>query len=271
MVGHVEWVQFVRVVGLPSPGEIVHASQWWEEPAGGGPVSAAQLRRLGSDTLFFTALGDDELGHRAYDELSSMGIEVHAAFRPEPTRRAITFVDETGERTITVLGARLAPRGADGLPWDLLTAADCAYFTAGDGGALRAARRVGVLVATARVIDVLATESVQLDALVGSASDRGEQFARDDISPPPHLCVWTESEAGGRFAVEEGPMQRYAPIAPAGPIVDRYGAGDAFAAGLTWGLGSGLSVTDALELAARCGTATVGGRGPYEGQMRDPT
>ena len=271
MVGHVEWVEFVRVAQLPAPGEIAHASQWWEEPAGGGPVSAAQLRRLGSDTLFFTALGDDELGHRAYDELSSMGIEIHAAFRPEPTRRAITFVDETGERTITVLGARLAPRREDELPWGRLTAADCAYFTAGDGGALRSAREARVLVATARVLDVLTTESVQLDALVGSASDRGEQFGPDDVSPAPHLCVWTESEAGGRFVAEGGPEQRYAPIAPAGPIVDRYGAGDAFAAGLTWALGSGLSVMDALELAAKCGTATLGGRGPYEGQLRDPT
>lgn len=271
MVGHVEWVQFVRVAGLPAPGEIVHASEWWEEPAGGGPVSAEQLRRLGADTLFLTALGDDELGHRAYDELSSMGIEIHAVFRPEPTRRAITFVDETGERTITVLGSRLAPRSDDELPWGLLTAADCAYFTAGDGGALRSARRARVLVATARVLQLLATESVRLDALVGSASDRGEQFACDDVSPVPPLCVWTESEAGGRFAIEGGPQQRYAPIAPAGPVVDRYGAGDAFAAGLTWALGSGLSVTDALALAARCGTATLGGRGPYEGQLRDPT
>src|SRR5689334_6046255 len=101
-------------------GEIVHVSELWAEPAGGGAVAAGQLARLAGRVDFFTALGDDELGRRAAHELEALGVRVHAAWREEPQRRAFTHVDGAGERTITVIGERLGPRAADGLPWELL-------------------------------------------------------------------------------------------------------------------------------------------------------
>ena len=36
VVGHVEWVEFAKVERVPEPGEIVQASDWWAEAAGGG-------------------------------------------------------------------------------------------------------------------------------------------------------------------------------------------------------------------------------------------
>ena len=60
VVGHVEWIEFARVERVPAPGEIVHASEAWEEPAGGGAVAAVQLARLAGECLFLTALGDDD-------------------------------------------------------------------------------------------------------------------------------------------------------------------------------------------------------------------
>jgi ribokinase len=50
-------------------------------------------------------------------------------------------------------------------------------------------------------------------------------------------------------------------------VVDTYGAGDSFAAGLTFALGSGLDVEKALALAARCGAWCVAGKGPYGNQL----
>jgi ribokinase len=44
-----------------------------------------------------------------------------------------------------------------------------------------------------------------------------------------------------------------------------YGAGDCFAAGLTFALAEGRSPVAAAELGARCGAACITGRGPYEG------
>jgi ribokinase len=51
-------------------------------------------------------------------------------------------------------------------------------------------------------------------------------------------------------------------------VVDAYGCGDSFAAGLTFALGRGDELDGALDLAARCGAACLAGRGPYAGQLR---
>ena len=52
-----------------------------------------------------------------------------------------------------------------------------------------------------------------------------------------------------------------------GAVVDTYGAGDSFAAGLTFALGSGLVVEEAFALAARCGAWCAAGKGPYGNQL----
>src|SRR5438270_9519201 len=144
VVGHVEWVEFLRVEEMPSAGEIIHVTDSWEEPAGGGPGAAVQLAKLAGSCDFFTALGDDELGHRALEELRTRGLTVHAVFRAEPQRRAVTFIDANGERSITIIGERLHPRAADPLPWEELEAVDALYYTAGDDEALQEARRAHV-------------------------------------------------------------------------------------------------------------------------------
>jgi ribokinase len=69
VVGHVEWVDFVPVERVPKPGEILTTNNHWAEPAGGGAVAAAELLRLGAETTFFTAVGEDELGRRAEEAL----------------------------------------------------------------------------------------------------------------------------------------------------------------------------------------------------------
>jgi ribokinase len=267
VVGHVEWVSFVEVDHVPETGEIVHASSWAEEAGGGGAGASVQLAKLSGDTTFFTALGDDEIGHRCYERLTELGVRVETAWRNEPARRAITHVDRDGERTITVLGERHAPLAADPLPWDELASMDAIYFTAGDPGSVRLARAGRVLVATSRVSSVLAAASVQLDALVGSAADAAERFERGDIEPQPRLVVRTQGDRGGTWELAGETPRTYDAIAPGMPIRDRYGAGDCFAAGLAFGLGAGLGPEVALRVGALCGSAVITARGPYEGQL----
>jgi ribokinase len=264
VVGHVEWVEFARVEAVPRPGEIAHAFESWEEPAGGGAVAAVQLGRLAGSCSLFTALGSDELGRRARAELRRHGVEVRAIPETEPTRRAFTFVDDTGERTITVLGDKLRPRGGDSrLPWRELAGLDAVYFVSGDAEALHHARLARVLVATARELPTLREAGVQLDALVGSGEDEGELYKAGDLDPPPHLVVTTSGGLGGW--VQPGGPFRPAPLP--GPMVDAYGCGDSFAAGLTFALARGTAVDEAVALAARCGAAVMTGRGPYAGQL----
>lgn len=268
VVGHVEWVTFMQVAHLPEPGEIVHASRWWETTGGGGAGAAVQLAKLARACDFFTALGDDDLGHRAADQLTSLGVTVHATFRPEPMRRAVTHLDGEGERTITVLGERLAPSASDDLPWELFAQMDAVYVTAADREALVAARRARTLVATSRILDLLRSSALQFDAVVGSASDPSEAYPPDAVTPSPRLVVRTDGERGGTYVSAAGDVGRYEATPPPGPVIDRYGAGDSFAAGLTYGLGAGMEVAAALDLAARCGAAVVTGRGPFEGQLK---
>ena len=191
VVGHVEWIEFGRVDHVPPPGEIVHVSELWEEPGGGGAVAAVQLAKLAGGGTLYTALGDDELGHRAEAELERLGLRVEAGFRPEPQRRAFVHVDSDGERTITVIGSRLGPEGRDPLPWDELAGTDAIYFTAGDVEAVRAARAAKMLVSTTRGLATLREAGVQLDALVASARDPGERYESGELDPPPRYVIRT--------------------------------------------------------------------------------
>ena len=123
VVGHVEWVDFLHVERAPQTGEIIQATDAWQAAAGGGSDAAVQLRKLAGSATLYTALGDDTLGRRASEELIARGVRVEAAWRDDPQRRAVCFLDEGGERTIALLGPKLVPRAADPLPWHELE--DC--------------------------------------------------------------------------------------------------------------------------------------------------
>ncbi len=267
VVGHVEWVEFVRVQRLAASGEIVHGTDSFEEPAGGGGVAAVQLARLAGEAHLFTALGEDDLARRTRERLGELGVRVHSAVRDWPTRRALTFIDAAGERTITTIGERLAPRIEDELPWELLEGADGAYFTAGDPGALSAARGAGVLVATPRAGAVLGEAGVGIDALVFSDEDEDERAAASELTPKPALMVATRGAAGGGYSTTDGSSGTWEAAAPPGPIVDRYGSGDSFAAALCWALAQGKDAGEALDIAALAGAVRMTGRGPYERQL----
>jgi len=262
VVGHLEWVELMRVDRLPSAGEIVHANPILAVPAGGGGVAAVQLARWGAESIFFTALGDDALGHRAHDELCARGVQVRAVFRREPQRRALTFIDARRERTIVVLGDRLVVHGADALPWDELARCDAVYITGGDAGAVRQARRARTAVATSRVVPLLREAGIQLDALVGSDNDPAERYASGDLPLAPHLVVRTNGAHGGYFARSDGVRHPYAAV-PATVTGDTYGAGDTFAAGLTFALGEGRGPAEAVAFAAARAAEVVAFDGPY--------
>jgi ribokinase len=267
VVGHVEWVQFARVSHVPSAGEVIHACDPFEEPAGGGAVAAVQLARLAGESVLLTALGEEQLGRRSVARLSELGVHVRTAARAARTRNAVTLVDDEGERTITTFGERLEPGGEDGeILWSELAKMDAVYFTAGDVGALRAARAARVLVASPRAAHAVG-HGVPLDALVLSEEDAIERHEAAKAQDDAGLVVFTDGARGGTYREQggEGGAWEAAPLP--GAVVDSYGCGDSFAAGLTYGLGMGLAVPDALTLAARCGAMCLTGRGPYERQL----
>jgi ribokinase len=264
VVGHVEWMTFAVVDRVPPAGAIAHARETFAVAAGGGAVAAVQLARLAGSALLLTALGDDAAGASAGAELTDRGVEVRAARRGDRrTRRGWCYVDEAHERTITMLDPRVVPHGADSLPWERCADLDAVYVTGGDADAVRHARRARVVVATARAAQPLRAASIGVDVLIASGSDPGEQLDPASLDPEPELVVLTAGGEGGTWRARGGASGSWPAAAPPGPPVDAYGCGDAFAAGLTYGLGAGLALERALALAARCGAHVLTGRGPY--------
>lgn len=254
-MGHVEWTESVLVDHVPGPGQIAHADADWAEPAGGGSVVAAQLTKLAGTCDFFTALGDDELGHRSLERLVSLGVVVHPEWFGS-TRRAFVQVDAHGERTITTVGPKLRPRTLP--PMD---GYDAVFFVAGEPEALRAARAARYLAATPREVLMLIEGDVRLDLLVGSGTDPGERYEGGlDVG----IVVLTE---GGHGGVADG--HRYEPAPVPGAVADTYGAGDSFGAALCFALARGDDLDAALALATRAGAAVITGKGPFTAQISD--
>lgn len=267
VVGHVEWVQFARVSHVPREGEVVHAHDPFEEPAGGGAVAAVQLARLAGESVLVTALGEDTVGQRSIARLRELGVRVQSTVSSARTRGAVTLVDDRGERTITTFGERLDPSGEDSnVPWRELAEMDAVYFTAGDVVALRAARAARVLVASPRAAHALG-HGVPLDALVLSEDDAIERREAARAQEDAAMVVFTEGARGGSYRRRDGGEGAWDAAPLPSPAVDSYGCGDSFAAGLTYGLGAGLELPAALALAARCGAVCLTGRGPYEQQL----
>jgi ribokinase len=253
VVGHVEWVDFIRVERLPHQGEVLHAAGAFSRAAGGGGVVAAVLADLGAEVEFFTALGRDPHGEAAAAQLAERGVRMHVAWRSEPTRRALTLLEAHGERSIVTIGERLQPLGSDALEWGRLRGVDGVYFTAGDEGALSWAREARAVVASPRGRSVL--QASEIEALVFSARDRDEREWAERVAERARLLVETNGANGGRWWGESSGTWEAA--APGGARCDSYGCGDSFAAGFTFGLASGASVAEAAALGARCGARAL--------------
>jgi ribokinase len=251
VVGHVEWVTHTDAPFIPPAGEIVHLTHPLTEPAGGGAVTAAALARMGARVTFFTAAGDDV---PLVEWMGELGVRVLAARRDLPHTRALVMRDPTGERTICVVGPNLQPTADDPLPWDELAGCDGVYFTGQDPRTLQLARQARVVVVTARRFEALVASGVRVDALVGSGNDRGEQFDLSRLAVQPEHVVVTNGELGGTG---------YRAVPPPGPVVDSYGAGDTFVAGVLFGLAGGMPLAGALALGAERAAETVTWRGAY--------
>lgn len=249
VVGHVEWVDFVRVARYPERGGLEQGEREFERAGGGAVVAAAVLVQLGAEVDFLCAPGDDERGEAAMAQLRERGVTVHPAWRAAPTRYVFTLLDGGGERTIVTVGERLAPSGDDDLNWSLLADVDGVYVTAGDAGAIRAARAAAVMTASPRA--GAPVPGVTLDAMILSASDEHERRWAEPWAVQARWTVATEGGHGGRWWGESAGRWPAAPL-PGEPR-DSYGCGDSFAAGFTFGLASGMDPGRAAEVGAACG------------------
>lgn len=266
VIGHVEHITIDRVEALPAPGEILHLDAPGVFPGGGGGVAFFQMVNGPGEVHLFTALGNDDAADAVARLIGGTSAKVHAVRRETPHTRDVVLITPDGERTIIVVGQPLHPRQDDALPWDILASCDAVYFTAEDPELLRAARAARVLVATARRKEAIAGSGVRLDAIVGSALDPREASTLGDYAVPPSALVMTEGHRDGRIDTAAG-TTRFAPGAAPTPTVGAYGAGDTFAAALTWYLARGLTVDAACARASAHGAAVLAGINPILHQL----
>jgi len=268
VVGHVEHVTLGRADGVPQPGDIIHLRDPRFLPAGGGGLAFLQLCRSDAELLLFTAFGGDEAGRavEAAVRAARPDAQIHAARRPVAHPRVVVYLDAHGRRTIVVTADPLQPAATDALPWSLLGTCDAVYFTGADPQSLREARAARRLVVTARRAAALRAAAVAPDVIIGSVSDPRENAPLSAYAPPPGALVLTDGPRPVRV-MREGSVASIEPPPTPARVEGDYGAGDSFAAALTYFLAAGLAVEDACARAAPYGAAVLRAMDPRESQM----
>ena len=262
VIGHIEWINFIEVDQLPKPGLISHSKKSQEYPAGGGSVISKRLRELTNNEVhFFTALGNDFYGNQCLKILENMGIKLHVAWRDEPTRKGFSLIDSEGERSITIVGNRLAPTHKDNFDWSILNDMDGIFITAADKEIFHKSRIAKTLCTTPRVgLNIINESGIFLDGLIGSNLDPGEVFSLNELRLIPKFVIKTEGENGGIVF----PGGRYKAFDNNKNKVDSYGCGDSFAAGILFGLSSGWDIKESLNIAKILGRDCSEHFGPYK-------
>ena len=270
VVGHVEHVTLGRIAGVVAAGDVVHLSDARFVPGGGGGIAFAQLCQSDAEIHLFTAVGSDDAGRAVERRIrahhAGARVHVHAAVRAVDHPRVVVVVDRDGRRTIIVTHEPLHPAASDPLPWSTLADCDAVYFTGTDPESLRLARAAPLLVVTARRSAALLAASVAPDVIIGSVEDPRENRELAAYQPAPRALVLTDGPRAVR--VYRGTeVSRVDP--PPGPehVVGDYGAGDSFAAAMTFFLAHAPSVEEACRRAGPFGAAVLRGLDPLEGQI----
>jgi len=262
VIGHVEWVTFLKVDRLPLAGEISHAKDYFEEAAGGAAVSAVQMSRLTNGPVdLITSLGKDSYGEKCYERLTKLGLNLKVAWREKPTRKGISFIGKDGERAITVIGERLKPIASDNLPWSDMKNYDGIFVTATDKEGIKHARKAKFLSATPRTgQQTLKISKVKLDALIGSGLDPDEKISFKELATKPDIYISTTGKSGGTIFPNN---VKYKSIKPSSTEIDTYGCGDCFAGAVTTALAAKLNLEQAINIGAYCGAECTTHYGPY--------
>ena len=196
----------------------------------------------------------------------SSACSVHAVTRG-PQRRGWVFLDDSGERTITILGERHRPhRRRSAAVGAAARRRRRVLHRRRRRRAARRARRAPRRRDAARRRRRCARASSSTcscgpRSIPASATPARTSIRRRGGSSPPRAATAAPGPAprtsSGSWHTVELP----------GPRRDAYGAGDSFAGALTWALGDGRKLDDALHVAARAGAAKMTGRAGYDGQL----
>jgi ribokinase len=283
VVGSVNVDLVVRVATLPAAGETVTGGSFSRHHGGKGANQAVAAARLGADVLLVGALGDDDLGRLAVEELRRQGIDVSAVETSEGavTGVALIVVADSGENQIAVASGANALIGAEAVD---------RVFKAHGGGAgdvylsnfevadeaivagARAASERGMTVvinpAPARELPsallaarpILVPNQGEAQQLTGEMDPYAAARILSARTGAPVVVTLGDQ---GAIAVSGGDSERIS--APLLEAVDTTGAGDAFAGALAAELSAGRPLVDAVRFAVVAASLSVRVAGAREG------
>jgi ribokinase len=277
VVGAVNVDMVVTTATLPGPGETVVGEGVQRFGGGKGANAAVAAARAGARVRYVGAVGDDDLGHGALDELRSEGVVVDdvAVLPGVATGTALIVVDARGENQIAVgLGAngRVDPQAVTSALRAALGTAGCVLVsTEIPGSAIAAAVRTATgagarcVLNPAPVVDVvgeLLGHGVVLTPNAGEAATVAGSDGRDPVADARAIASRTGAPAvvtlGGDGAVVAGPSGEVERVpARQASVRDTTGAGDTFNGVLAARLAAGDELTEAVRTANAAAALSV--------------
>ena len=227
-----------------------HSARIATVPGGSALNAATWAAELGADATAVGRVGDDAAGRLLLSELALRGVRAEVSIDPDAATGTVLVVD--GEiRADRGANARFTPEHLPELEADaVLVSGHLPPATV--AAALAQANAPWVALDAARLASipqeasvVLANEAAAL-RLTGEPAEEAAQL----LARGRRLACVTVG-ARGAIAVRDGHVARATPETSA--TDDRFGAGDAFAAGLLVALARGEELDDALASACRCG------------------
>jgi sugar/nucleoside kinase (ribokinase family) len=244
IIGPIAWDLALYVSHLPASGHFVQAAESAERPGGTGANVATALSQAGGRVHMVGYVGADAAGHRMTQALASARVDVdHVQILDGHTSSVVLLIEPDGERTIIGIHPDLLHEIT--IPASGVAPGDIVYFAAWHdvfAPAVEAMAAAGALVTS---VPPGTTPAMQY--LIGS---------RNDFTTIPQGTTSIVTEGADGVAVHSADGTEHFPAIPT-EVVDATGAGDAFAAGLLWAIGSQSPLVEGVRLGLAWAAATV--------------
>lgn len=274
---------FMTADHFPAPGETIACSSLFFELGGKGYNQAIACARMGAETVFIGAVGDDANGAECKAELEKEGVTACLIKKAEPTAYAVITTRADSENTVAVYsGAAKTLSGKDLQREEIRKElADCDYVLLQNElsaecleASFTLARQLHIpvifnpapadhippeLFADCEVITPNYGEAKVLAGFAGSEEPSEQEFLEAVRKLGVKKAVITMGSKGALLV--DGEKASMIPAVSCGPAIDTTGAGDTFNGTLTAALALEKSLEEAAKLAAIAAGISVTRRG----------
>lgn len=264
--------------GIPRLGETIIGSEFWLGPGGKGSNQAIAIKRLGGDVYFLAKIGDDALAEEAKRLFQKEGLNTKFILE-EPnthTGAGIIFTDKKGRNAIAVAPGANGHLGKEDIYKFKDTISECQYLLvqmeiplATVQYAVSLSKKLGLRVIlnpapahklskeTVKNIDILIPNETEAEVLTDMSVKNYEEAVsagRKLLEEGVKYVVMTLGE-NGALLVTDSSIKHFPAYRV--KVVDTTGAGDAFNAGLVYGLSQGYNLSEAIDFGNKAAALVV--------------